>query len=118
MFADMFRAADIPHSQLAVLMMLSHQGACRSCDIGRELKVSAPTTTGIISRLQRAGLVKRQPSAQDRRGVTVSLTQKGQELALRLRGIIVDRWAGLLSKIPKNDAEQYLEILKKISEAV
>ncbi|MBF0593487.1 MAG: MarR family transcriptional regulator [Candidatus Omnitrophica bacterium] len=116
--ADIFQSSDISHSQLFVVMMLAHQGALRSSDIGKELKVAPPTATGIIGRLERAGYIHRLADKDDRRAVMVDLTPEGRKLAQKLRGIVVHRWTQILSKISREDAEKYLEILKKISEAI
>src|SRR5919201_6433991 len=49
----------------------------------RELMASVRRTSGTVSvrlaRLERAGLVTREPDAEDRRAVTVTLTDRGRE---------------------------------------
>jgi DNA-binding MarR family transcriptional regulator len=116
--ADLFRIIDIPHAQLFVLMMLFNEGSCRTCDIGRELKVSAPTVTGIVSRLEKSGYIRRVSAKDDRRTVMVELTARGSAVANKLRAAVVKRWAEILEKIPPRDAEKYLEILRKIRGAL
>lgn len=115
---DIFQSSDISHSQLFVIMMLVHNGPSRSSDIGKELKVAPPTATGIIGRLEKAGYVLRVADKGDRRAVIVDLTPEGRKLAQKLRGIVVKRWTQILSRIDREDAEKYLELLKKINEAL
>ncbi|MBF0619332.1 MAG: winged helix-turn-helix transcriptional regulator [Candidatus Omnitrophica bacterium] len=115
---DICQVSDIPHAQLFVVMMLVHKGPSRSADIMRELKVAAPTATGIIDRLVKAGYVCRSTDAKDRRAVMVDLTPKGRTFATKLKGIVVKRWTETLAKISEADAEKYLEILKKINEVI
>ncbi|MBF0570069.1 MAG: MarR family transcriptional regulator [Candidatus Omnitrophica bacterium] len=115
---DIFQSSDISHAQLFVIMTLVHNGPSRSSDIGKELKVAPPTATGIIGRLEKSGYVQRLADKDDRRAVIVDLTPEGRKLAQKLRGIIVSRWTKILSKISHDDAEKYLELLKKISEAL
>ncbi len=116
--ADLVQVGDIPHAQLFVLMFLFNQGAMRFSDICHELRVSAPTGTGIISRLQKAGYVKRVAEAQDRRTVLVVLTPQGRKLSEKLRKLLVERWSDIFANISHEDANKYLEILKKISEGL
>ncbi|MBF0485736.1 MAG: MarR family transcriptional regulator [Candidatus Omnitrophica bacterium] len=116
--ADFLQVADIPHAQLFVIIMLFHNGACRACDIGRELKVAPPTATGIVDRLEKAGYVTRLVDKKDRRVVRVELTGDGRKIAKKLRTVVVTHWTEILSKISREDAEKYLEILKKISEVL
>jgi len=116
--ADIFQITDIPPAQLFVIMHVSHNGPVRTSDLVTELMVAAPTVTGIVDRLEAAGYVRRAGDKADRRTVMVELTPEGQKLALKLRATVVERWTKILAGIPSVDAEKYLEILKKISEAL
>jgi DNA-binding MarR family transcriptional regulator len=118
LMSDMAHVADLPQAQLFVVMRLFHQGGCRLFDICHEMKVSAPTATGIVTRLEKSGYVKRSVDKHDRRAVIVALTPQGHKVALKLRGVVVQRWTEILSRISRDDAEKYIEILKKISEAI
>jgi DNA-binding MarR family transcriptional regulator len=116
--ADLSFVADLPSAQLFVMGMLSSNGPMRGCDISHELKVSAPTVSGIIDRLEGVGYVSRQANKEDRRCVTVSLTKAGQKIALKMRAALVSRWVDVLSKLSREDADKYLELVKKINEAL
>ena len=49
-------------------------------DLSKRLRVSAGSLTTMINRLIEAGLVERSRSTEDRRVVTVRLTEAGKEL--------------------------------------
>ncbi|WP_433238004.1 MarR family winged helix-turn-helix transcriptional regulator [Streptosporangium sp. CA-135522] len=49
------------------------------------LVCDASNATGLIARMEARGLVRRSPSAEDRRSKVVTATAEGRELALRLR---------------------------------
>jgi DNA-binding MarR family transcriptional regulator len=53
-------------------------GQASQVELSRALQLSQPTVTGIIDRLERAGLVKRDRSTSDRRKIGVSLTGAGR----------------------------------------
>ena len=116
--SDLSQASEVSRAQIFVIMLLFHQGPLRMSDIVKEWCVAAPTVTGILNRLETAGHIKRTADKADRRAVVVELTTEGQKLALKLRGQVVERWVAILSKIPAADADKYLEILKKINEAL
>jgi DNA-binding MarR family transcriptional regulator len=116
--SDLFQAVDIPQAQLMVLMTIFQSGPCRPCDIGRQLRVSAPTATGIVGRLGKAGYVRRSSNKDDRRMVMVDLTEEGNRVAHQVKQRAVERWAAVLGRVPVEDAEKYLAILKEIQEAV
>ncbi len=116
--ADLSFVADLPPAQLFVMGMLSSNGSMRGCDISRELKVSAPTVSGIIDRLEGLGYVARHADKEDRRCVSVVLTKEGEKIARKMHSALVRRWLDVLSKLSREDADKYLELVKKINEAL
>ncbi|MGM0575244.1 MAG: MarR family winged helix-turn-helix transcriptional regulator [Myxococcota bacterium] len=67
-------------SQLGVLETLLHLGPMCQRDIGRKLLVSGGNVTTVVDNLQKRSLVRRQRGEQDRRFVTVHLTDEGRGL--------------------------------------
>jgi DNA-binding MarR family transcriptional regulator len=115
---DLFQSLDIPPAQLFVIMMLYYNGPTHMTDIVRELRVAAPTVTGIIDRLARDGYVRRVEDEKDRRAVVVELLGPGRTIAEKLRKVAAERWGDLLEKIPRADAQKFLDILVQIREAL
>ena len=70
--------------QELVIMLLGDSPGQSQAAITRWLGVEPPTTTKMLARLERAGFVQRVRSADDRRVVLVSLTDKGQSLHKRV----------------------------------
>lgn len=64
--------------QLLDLLAKSEKGSARVGDVADELIVSPSTLTGQITRLEEAGLVRRDVSSKDRRGVLITLTPAGR----------------------------------------
>ncbi len=72
---------DLTLSQYGLLQpLLNGQPSARVSDLAGEAGISAPTATRILDALERRGLVERRRSAEDRRGVSVTLTRQGREL--------------------------------------
>src|SRR6266540_5845343 len=71
----------------------------------RELMASVRRTSGTVSvrltRLERAGLVTREPDAEDRRTVTVTLTDRGREWAEAARPAYDEAAARLTARLPE-----------------
>lgn len=70
--------------QELVIMLLGDSPGQSQAAITRWLGVEPPTTAKMLARLERAGFVQRVRSADDRRVVLVSLTEKGQSLHERV----------------------------------
>lgn len=77
------KAVGLTHSQMGVIVCLeNHEGGeCSFKEVQRFLRVSQPTTTGLISRLEQKGFVTTLSSATDQRAKNVKLTPKGWEAA-------------------------------------
>ncbi len=78
--------ADITPSQLDVLICIAQEGGrpMNQKDIEEQLRLSNPTVTGILKRLERKGFVDRAVGSRDRRYKEVCLTEKSSQLGDRL----------------------------------
>jgi DNA-binding MarR family transcriptional regulator len=72
-----FGIGDLTVAQLSILWTLHDQGRIRMAKLAAIERVSAPTITGAIRRLETLGLVKRSPDPGDLRSVLVDITSKG-----------------------------------------
>jgi len=66
--------------QYAVLRVLWEQDGRSGAEIGARLSIDSATTTGVIDRLEAAGLVNRQPDKRDRRIHRAVLSERGRAL--------------------------------------
>jgi DNA-binding MarR family transcriptional regulator len=90
--------------------------ACRSSpgDLANDLELSSGAMTSRLDRLQEAGLVRRLPDPDDRRGVVVELTEKGYEawdLAANVQG---RREAFFARTLTKPEQKQLNTLLRKL----
>ncbi|MGW2376199.1 MULTISPECIES: MarR family winged helix-turn-helix transcriptional regulator [Kitasatospora] len=72
-----------------VLSGLARTGPCSAADLGREVGLDRSNVTRRADRLERAGLLRREPDPADRRATLLALTEEGQ----RLVGVTRDRLA-------------------------
>ncbi len=104
--------------QVFTILLIGSQPACRACDLSQALRVSAPTVTGIIDRLERAGYVKRVPSKTDRRVIHIELTQTGMKFDRQIRNHVKKQWRLLLDKLSDRDCEAYLDIMERLQNQI
>ena len=72
--------AGVTPTQWTVLMCLWDKDGLSFTELGKRLSFDHPTITGVVDRMEREKLVKRQRDHLDRRVVNVFLTQKGKDL--------------------------------------
>ena len=73
-------ASDLTISQFGVLEALLHKGPLCQRDIAAKILKSTGNITLVIDNLEKRGLVRRERTSEDRRYLTIQLTDKGLEL--------------------------------------
>ena len=61
-----------------------------SRDLGKKTMLDSATLTGILDRLELAGIIERRQHPEDRRAIHILLTAKGRQAARSLREIAVE----------------------------
>jgi DNA-binding MarR family transcriptional regulator len=108
-------AAGMSRTQLSVLTTLRDGGAVRITELAEAERVTQPSMTVLVSRLEREGWAKRQPDPVDGRAVVVAITPAGLAerdrmtaagadlLAQRLEGLTAKERAALAAALPVLD---------------
>ena len=74
--------------------------------------------TAVVNTLERQGVVRREPSADDRRSVKVVITDKGWKEANRLNPIAQELSREALSCIDKDEIEDLVGIMRTVRESL
>lgn len=67
-------------TEFAVLEVLYHKGRLLVGEVGSRILLTSGSTTYVIDKLEKRGLVSRRPCESDRRALYVELTPAGEEL--------------------------------------
>jgi DNA-binding MarR family transcriptional regulator len=121
-----FAQFGISGSQWGVLRNLNRaeeQGlpGLRLTDLSDRLLIRPPSVTGVVDRLERAGLVVRDGAPFDMRAKQVALTAKGRELVERIlavHGQQIDTVLGVLSSSEQTELHRLLSRLVQHLEGV
>ena len=101
--------------QLSSLLALYENGPLPPSQIAKYIMVNSSTVTGIIDRLEQKGLVQRSRISTDRRVITVTLTDKGRELAEHAPPPIQEKIVDGLQKLPSHEREKIVQALTKLT---
>ncbi|MFK0009486.1 MarR family winged helix-turn-helix transcriptional regulator [Paenarthrobacter sp. NPDC090520] len=114
MFRRLDPEGELTAAQLSLLSMIS-DGGLRVGDIAKNLGIKVPSATEQIIKLERGGLVNRQPDPHDSRAVQVVTTKAGLaavESANHRRNAMV---AELLQELTSDEIEQLTAALPVIT---
>lgn len=101
-------------SQFGTLEALYHLGPLQHNEIAEKNLRRKANITHVVDNLERDGLVRREPSEEDRRVVKVHLTEKGEKLISELFPDFVDYLTETLSVLSMEERKQLSGLLKKL----
>ncbi|MGK4581871.1 MarR family winged helix-turn-helix transcriptional regulator [Kitasatospora sp. HPMI-4] len=96
-----------------VLSGLARTGACSAADLGREVGLDRSTVTRRADRLERAGLLRREPDPADGRATLLALTSEGHDLVAVTRRRLAARIEDSLTSWPQADARTFAHWLRR-----
>ena len=108
----------ITATQLSVIKMLHEIGDLSLSRLSTLIRANNSTVTGIVDRMERDGLVRREQSEDDRRVWMIRLSDRGKKLA---REVDIAPWEALreaVLRLPARDREHLLETLSKVAAEV
>ncbi|TEB07915.1 Transcriptional repressor MprA [Pelotomaculum schinkii] len=100
--------------ELLALMMSEKYQAVTMSSLAQGMSVPMSTATGIVDRLVKKGLLDRGRSEEDRRVVTVSLTESGKEVIQDLKGYLYSNLDRVRAILTAEEFETALDLLRKL----
>jgi DNA-binding MarR family transcriptional regulator len=98
--------------------LFKNGGEMTPSEIGESVFREKNTITAVINTLERQGVVRREPSTDDRRSVKVVITDKGWKEANRLSPIAQELSREALSCLNKEQIEVLVEIMRTVRESL
>ena len=83
-------------------------------DLARIADLSSGAMTNRLDQLEQAGLVRRVPDPNDRRGVLVELTPKGRRLHSEAIGVQAQKEVLLAEALTEREKEQLNDLLRRV----
>ena len=100
--------------QWRVLRVLGEHGVVETGKVAREAFILGPSLTGVLSRMERDGLIRRERDAADQRRTVVAATDKGMQLVAMLSQTIEAHDAWMEKSLGKQQLAQLYELLDKV----
>jgi DNA-binding MarR family transcriptional regulator len=105
-------------SEIRVLFCLrrgvqAHIVDMKISEISKCLRVTSPTITQIIKSLEAKGLVERASDPIDRRAVSITLTERGDQITREAADAFLSRFEGLIEHLGEESSEQLAALLSE-----
>lgn len=101
------------------LLTLKYLGDCTDykstmSEIKGFLSLNASTVTGIVSRLEQKNLIARLPDPKDKRSTPIILTSKGNDLLIRSKESLHERFSNKLEMMQNSEFIQIVDSLETL----
>lgn len=114
----MAREVGLTGPQLTVIKLLESFDDLSLSSLSERIRAQNSTVTGIIDRMEREGLVRRERSTTDRRVVHIRLSDKGQKLARQIKVEPMEIFRDALASLSPSDLRDLLRIMSKLQRFV
>ena len=105
-------------TQMSVINFLDHfpGNTCAQREIEREFDIKRSTTTILLQRMEKKGLITRQPSPTNQQSKIVSLTSSGEELIPIVNDYIEKSEICLTDGFDKDSIKKIKQFLQEVNE--
>jgi DNA-binding MarR family transcriptional regulator len=116
-FAHRCHTRSISMTHLLLMTLLETHGSLPMSRVAELLGCGLPTATGIVSRMEERGLVERQHDTEDRRVVTIRLSESGATEIRELQHSRRERMATALAHLTDRERAQLLASVRALRAA-
>lgn len=106
---------DLSTSQFDILQYLYFEGPKRMSELSKKMGVTKSTMTGLVSRMESAGYVKKRPFERDKRVFLVEISSQGEKI---IRKVIEKRVKFVARSLKNIDHSELLGNLRKVNLAI
>lgn len=110
----------LTHGRFLIMMLLGkiYPDGLSPSEIAHKIGVTRATVTSLVEKLERDGLVLREHRTDDRRAVTVRVTEQGTDLIKRIFPGHLDRVKLIMSALDEDEREQFVSLLSKVHSGI
>lgn len=109
-----YGCGSLTYAEYDYLETVSEQGIIRLSELAELMRVSKPTASNMVSRLQRKKLVTRSPCPNDGRAANIEVSEMGKELLARDRQLYNQLISELLEDMTQKDQNQLETLLARM----
>jgi len=110
------REHGLSDQQWRVLRVLGEHGTVETGRVAREAYILGPSLTGVLARMERDGLVRRERDSADQRRTVVEATAKGRKLVDKLSHTVEAHYDWMEKSLGKQKLAQLYRLLDEVIE--
>jgi homoprotocatechuate degradation regulator HpaR len=108
------REHGLSDQQWRVLRVLGEHGVVETGRVAREAYILGPSLTGVLTRMERDGLIRRERDPADQRRTVVEATPRGRKMVDRLSTTVETHYQWLEGSLGEEKLAQLYELLDQL----
>jgi homoprotocatechuate degradation regulator HpaR len=108
------REHGLSDQQWRVLRVLGEHGTVETGRVAREAYILGPSLTGVLARMERDGLIRRERDSADQRRTVVEATPKGLRLVEKLSRTVEAHYEWMEKSLGKQKLAELYELLDQV----
>lgn len=109
------KTSGLTSPQLLIMLEIDKVSGINSSQVAKNVNLSAATVTNILDRLENKGLVSRVRSTQDKRRVSLYLTEDGKALLLNAPQALQEHFIDKFSNLAQWEQSQLLSSMERLA---
>ena len=114
-FRPILNQANITDQQWRIIRLFAENGTLDFQDLANKACILRPSLTGILTRLEKAGMAVRLKPSNDQRRVFLKLTQEGEKLYQSIGEKVDERYDAIENVFSKEKLEKLKELLTELA---
>lgn len=106
---------DITHDQYYVLRYIYKRGVCTSTELADVFAVNKSAITAMTNRLVEKGMIARGKDEDDRRVISLTLTEKGKMWLIETEQKVYELVQTMMTKLSYEEIEQFIQTYEKLA---
>lgn len=105
---------DCSKNEVFVMLLLYRRGEVNMTQVADYLQVPLNTVTGIVDRMEKRKLLERRRSAQDKRVVTIQMTEQGMTCIKDILEQVFYYGQSILSRLTPQELQTGIQLIDKV----
>ncbi|MDC9596699.1 homoprotocatechuate degradation operon regulator HpaR [Xenorhabdus anantnagensis] len=114
-FRPILKDYKLTEQQWRIISILAHRRSVDFHELSRHTYILRPSLTGILTRMEREGLIHRMKPLNDKRKLYISLTSKGQKYYDQVKGPIEESYKEIEIAFSPEKLTQFLGLLDEFN---
>lgn len=112
--SENLKDSGLTHQQIMVIKLIAHKGKVNISELCDEMSLAKGTVSGIVSRLESSGYVKKVKNEDDKRNTYITFSDKGIEFAKKFRNQINQGFDKVFKNFTEEEVLEMRDYLLKI----